>query len=77
MEKMFTRKETAEMLGMSLEQLDEARLGGRIAYIRYSDHGRVYFTESAIDEFVARCTHPVRPVANQMTYRKRRKPGRW
>ena len=75
MEKLMNRKEAAEYLGISLKSLDDARRGGSIAYVRYSDNGRIYFTEAALQEYIARCTHSARP-ANQIqaTYRKRRKP---
>lgn len=76
MEKLLSRKEAAEYLGLSLERLDDARREGKIAYIQYVDNGRVFFTETALEEFIARCTHQPHPVPNQATYRKRRIPRR-
>lgn len=74
MEKLFTRKEAAEYLGVSLKTLDEARKAGEIAFIQYTDYGRIHFTETALQEFIARCTHTARPVNQiQATYRRRRK----
>ena len=73
MEKMLTRKEAAELLGISLDRLDEARRGGLITYVQYVENGSVFFTENALEEYVARCTHKSRPVQNQPTFRKRRR----
>lgn len=71
MDKLFTRKETAALLGISLTTLDTARTGGLITYVQYVDNGCVYFTETGIQEYVARCTHRARPKENNPTYRKR------
>jgi len=74
MEKMYTRKEAATMLGISLTTLDQARMTGQITYVQYVENGCVYFTEAAIQEYVARCTRRARPIPEtQATYRKRRK----
>lgn len=75
MEKMITRKEAAKILGISLDRLDQARSSGMIAYVQYVENGSVYFTEDALQEYVARCTHPVRVSEVQTTYRKRRISG--
>lgn len=56
MEKMYTRKEAATLLGISITTLDQARSAGQITYVQYVDNGCVYFTEAAIQEYVARCT---------------------
>ena len=72
--KMLTRKEAADYLGVSLTTLDSARSNGRIAYVQYVENGSVFFTETALDEYIARCTHRAVPQKeNMMTYRKRRK----
>lgn len=77
MSNLLTRKEAASRLGISLVTLDEARKCGRIAYIQRVPGGKCFFTETAIAEYIARCTHPVRvnPQYNGMTYRKRRVGG--
>ena len=49
MEKLLTRKEAAEYLGISLTQLDEARKQKRIAYVQYVPNGSVYFTAQALE----------------------------
>ena len=73
MEKLLTRKQAAEYLGISLTQLDEARKLKRIAYIQYVRNGSVYFTEQALEEYVARSTHRAGPLEpNRTTYRKQR-----
>lgn len=71
--KMITRKQAAEMLGISLRTLDSARMEGLITYVQYVDNGCVYFTEAAIEEYIARQTHRARPKdAPQTTYRRTR-----
>ena len=71
--KMLTRKEAAEYLGVSVTTLDSARNAGKISYVQYVENGSVFFTETALQENVARCTHRAVPQKeNMMTYRKRR-----
>lgn len=73
MERLISRKETAHILGISLTTLDAARNEGLISYVQYVTGGCVYFTEAAIQEYVARCTHRARTKeAVPNTYRKRR-----
>ena len=74
MEKLFTRKEAASILGISIETLDAARKDGLISYIQFCKNGKVYFTEIHLQEYIARCTHRSKPreVNTAMTYRKPR-----
>ena len=73
MEKLITRKETAKLLGIGITTLDEARRAGMISFIQYVPNGCVYFTETAIQEYLARCTSRAHPIDNVgYTYRKRR-----
>ena len=60
-EKLLTRKETAKILGVSLPVLDGAKNSGLISYVQYTENGRVYFTESAIEEYIVRSTHRAKP----------------
>ena len=73
MDKMITRKEAAKILGISIAALDQARTTGQISYVQYVENGCVYFTETALQEYVARCTHRAKPLENNATYRKPRK----
>ncbi|MGN0314373.1 MAG: helix-turn-helix domain-containing protein [Fusicatenibacter sp.] len=72
MEKLITRKEAAEILGISLATLDAARMNGLISYVQYVDNGCVYFTEAGLQEYIARSTHCAKPKENNLTYRKTR-----
>ena len=72
MDKLFTRKETAKLQGISLATLDTVRNNGQIAYIQYVDNGCVYFTEAGIQEYIARSTHRPNPKDHKATYRKQR-----
>ena len=73
MQNLITRKQAAERLGISTKTLDQARINGLIAYVQFVDNGCVYFTEAALDEYIAKCTHRARPVDSaRPTYRKRR-----
>lgn len=57
MEKLITRKEAAEILGISIATLDAARNNGLISYVQYVQNGCVYFTSAGLQEYVAKCTH--------------------
>lgn len=73
MEKLFTRREAADILGISLTTLDSARNEGLIAYVQYVKNGCVFFTEAGIQEYIARSTHRAMPCNERKdTYRKRR-----
>ena len=52
MEKLFTRKEAAELLGISITTLDAARNSGLIAYVQYVPNGCVFFTSASLQEYV-------------------------
>ena len=69
---LLTRREAAARLGVSLVTLDEERRGGHIAFVQRKPGGKVWITEAAIEEYLARATHPARPVQllNRPTYRK-------
>ena len=70
MEKLITRKEAANLLGISLATLDAARNNGLISFVQYVDNGCVYFTEAGLQEYVARCTHRAVPKTRRETFRK-------
>ena len=52
MQNLISRKDAAEILGISVKTLDQARLNGLIAYVQFVENGCVYFTETAIDEYM-------------------------
>ena len=67
-----TRKEAAARLGVSLPTLDLERSAGRLAYIQRKPGSKVWITEEAIAEYLARITHPARPEikATRTSYRR-------
>ena len=67
MEKLFTRKEAAKLLGISLTTLDDARNSGLISYIQYVPNGCVYFTDAALQEYIAKSTHRAKPMEKRST----------
>ncbi len=69
MEKLITRKEAAEILGISIATLDEARNSGLISFIQYVPNGCVYFTSAALQEYIAKSTHRAKPIEKKETYR--------
>lgn len=69
MEKVISRKEAAKLLGISLATLDEARNNGLISFVQYVPNGCVYFTDSGLQEYVAKSTHRAKPVEKRTTYR--------
>ena len=75
MEKLITRKEAAEILGISIATLDAARNNGLISYVQYVQNGCVYFTSSGLQEYIAKCTHRAKPAEKNATYRKPRRAG--
>lgn len=58
---LLTRQEAADLLGMSLPTLDLERTTGRLAYIQRKPGSKVWITEEAIAEYLARATHQARP----------------
>lgn len=74
MEKLITRKEAAKILGISIATLDTARQNGLISYVQYVPNGCVYFTDAALQEYVAKCTKRAKPADNNLTYRKQHRP---
>ena len=73
MQNLLTRKEAARLLGISVKTLDLARASGAIAYVQFVENGCVYFTENAIDEYIAKNTYQVKVSDDgRTTYRRRR-----
>ncbi len=58
---LLTRKEAAARLGVSVCLLDQERSAGRLAYIQRKPGSKVWITEEAIAEYLARITHQARP----------------
>ena len=73
MEKLITRKEAAKILGISIATLDAARNNGQISYVQYVENGCVYFTDSGLQEYIAKCTHKAKPVEKSSAYRTPRR----
>ncbi len=61
MEQLYSRKEAAEFLGISVATLDRARLSKEIAYVQYGYGCRVKFTALALQEYTCRCVHRAKP----------------
>lgn len=72
MEKLITRKEAAQILGISIATLDAARHNGLISYVQYVQNGCVYFTSACLQEYISKCTHRAAPTEKRETYRKPR-----
>ena len=70
---LYTRREAAELLGISITTLDAARNNGLIAYVQYVPNGCVFFTSAGLQEYVAKCTHRAKPIEKKTTYRNVRK----
>lgn len=69
MDKLITRKEAAQFLGISIATLDAARSNGLISYVQYVENGCVYFTEAGLQEYIAKATHRAKPIEKCSTYR--------
>lgn len=72
MEKLYTRREAASMLGISLTSLDTARSSGAITFVQYVPNGSVFFTEEALLEYIAKHTVQAALEERRHTYRKPR-----
>lgn len=73
MSKLLTRQEAAQRMGISTDTLDRERRAGQLAYIQRKPGGKVWISEDAIAEYLARATHPAQPARiNLPTLRKRR-----
>ena len=75
MEKLITRKEAAEILGISIATLDAARNNGLISYVQYVQNGLCVLYLSGLQEYVAKCTHRAKPAEKNATYRRPRRAG--
>ena len=66
--------EAAERLGVSVNTLDMERSAGHLAYIQRKPGGKVWITEDALTEYLARVTHQARSERKSgvETYRRRR-----
>lgn len=74
MDKLLTRKEAAERLGISCDTLDRLRVERKISYIQHKPGGKVWISEDAIAEYLIRATHPAQPPQPVCaTYRKLRR----
>ncbi|MDO4460750.1 MAG: helix-turn-helix domain-containing protein [Clostridia bacterium] len=72
METLLTRTEAAKRLKITTATLDELRRGGYITYIQYKENGKVYFTETALQEYLDKHTKKAKPTQSLLTYRRRR-----
>lgn len=63
---LLTRKEAADRLGVTVATLDSERVGGHMAFIQRKPGGKVWITEEAIEEYLARATHRAKPVAKPL-----------
>lgn len=66
---LMTRKEAAARLGISVDLLDQERNAGRLAYIQRKPGCKVWITDEAIAEYLARATHQARPERRVTTRR--------
>ena len=53
-----------------ITSLDTARNTGAIAFIQYVPNGSVFFTEEALQEYIAKHTYQAKPEERRVTYRK-------
>ena len=67
---LLNRKEAAARLGISVDLLDQERRTGRLAYIQRKPGSKVWITDEAIAEYLARATHQARP--EMKAYRRKR-----
>ena len=73
MDPLIGRKEAARILGISLATLDSARQNGEISYVQYTKNGKIYFTETNLQAYIAKNTHQSLPRTHKHTFRTPRK----
>lgn len=67
---LLTRKQAAALLGISVSTLDNERFSGNLEYIQRKENGKVWITEEAIKDYIARGIHTA---TTERTVRVRRK----
>lgn len=72
MSTLLDRKSAAARLGIGVATLDAERRSGHLSYIQRKPGGKVWITEDAIAEYLARATHPARPDVKTMRNGRRR-----
>ena len=72
MNKMYSRKEAAAMLGISVSTLDNARNAGEISYVQFVPGGCVFFTDDGLNEYIASCTHRAKKKSKSTRNNERR-----
>jgi len=58
---LLSRKQAAVFMGISVDTLDEERATGRLAYIQRKPGCKVWITEEAIAEYLARASRRAKP----------------
>ena len=73
MRALVAGKGGAGRLGVAVVTLDGERNSGHLAYIQRKPGGKVWISEEAISEYLARATHQARPAlkAVRAGYRQR------
>lgn len=56
-ERLFTREQAAERLGISLSTLDAERKSGNLGYIQRKRRGKVWITEQHIQDYLNQWNH--------------------
>lgn len=70
---LLTRKEAAARLGVTVATLDAERAGGHIAFVQRKPGGKVWISEEALEEYIARATHQARPTVRPIRVTTRRR----
>lgn len=70
---LLTRKEAAARLGVTVATLDAERAGGHIAFVQRKPGGKVWISEEALEEYIARATHQARPAVRPLRATTRRR----
>ena len=56
-ERLFTREQAAERLGISLSTLDAEKKSGNLGYIQRKRRGKVWITEQHIQDYLNQWNH--------------------
>ncbi len=72
MEKLYSRIEAAQQLGIGLRSLDRAKAKGMISFYQETENGRILFPEAALRQYVAIHMNRAKPKNPRTTKESRR-----
>lgn len=73
MDQLVTRKEAAQILGVSVATLDIARSNGNLPYVQYVKNGKVFLKVIELQKYLDKNTHDINDIQKPLSYTYRKK----